>query len=415
MTQRERQGWFIVASLFIALLLVFGSGYNTLPVFLPALYKSFGWSRAQVSIIATVLAASAGVSVLFIGWLLDRVEARFVMVAGVLLTVGAFVIASRAGSLSTMIEAYILVGLGISAGTVLPASLVLANWFEHRRGVAMGIAISGTTFGGMLMTLLASYVIRGWGWRTGYLALGALMLVIAIPLIMIAVRSRPPGVEKKTVAEAAENLDGFETAIAVRTRSFWMIVIAQFCFAFAAAGVVIHLAAYLGGIGYAASAAALAVSVVFGCAAIGKILMGVLADRISGRFALGVNFGVQAIGLLLAFSVTTVPFLAVFVVVFGLTLGAPLMLIPLVIAESMGLKRYGAISGLTALANTLGAALGPLIAGRLFDLNGSYLAAFELFIGMYLIGAIASFTCRSYAVERAVMMAAAESSPQPAN
>jgi sugar phosphate permease len=81
MTQQERQGWVIVGGLFVALLLIFGSGYNTAPIFLPALINFFGWKRVEVSLLPSALAASAGVSVILVGWLLDRVEARVVMVA----------------------------------------------------------------------------------------------------------------------------------------------------------------------------------------------------------------------------------------------------------------------------------------------------------------------------------------------
>ncbi|HKV55180.1 MAG TPA: MFS transporter, partial [Candidatus Binataceae bacterium] len=142
MTERERKGWFIVAALFLTLLLIFGGGYNTVPVFLPALLRGFPkWSRAEVSLLPSMLALSAGISILPVGWLIDRVEARLVIIAGALLAAGAFLLASRSHSLPPMMGAYLILGLGISAGTVLPASLVLANWFTARRGLAMGIAL----------------------------------------------------------------------------------------------------------------------------------------------------------------------------------------------------------------------------------------------------------------------------------
>jgi MFS family permease len=122
----------------------------------PALLRGFpNWSRAEVSLLPRVLALSAGISVLPVGWLIDRIEARLVIIAGALLAAGSFLLASTAHSLATMMGAYLILGLGISAGTVLPASLVLANWFTERRGLAMGIALSGSTVGGSLMTLVA--------------------------------------------------------------------------------------------------------------------------------------------------------------------------------------------------------------------------------------------------------------------
>src|ERR1700730_2744139 len=235
MTQQERQGWVLVGGLFVALLLIFGSGYNTAPIFLPALIKFFGWKRAEVSLLPSALAASAGVSVIVVGWLLDRFEARVVMIAGALMSGTAFIIASRVNSIGPMIGAYVLLGVGsLPAPYCPPASFVIANWFGARRGLAMGFAIAGTSAGGFVMTLVASSVIRGFGLRAAALALAAPMFVVVIPLVLALVRSRPPGAVKMTVAERAQTLEGFETGAALRTRSFWMILLAHFCFAFAA-------------------------------------------------------------------------------------------------------------------------------------------------------------------------------------
>ncbi|HUN58530.1 MAG TPA: MFS transporter [Candidatus Binataceae bacterium] len=414
MTHQERRGWFIVASLFIILLLVFGGGYDTVPVLLPALLKGFPhWSRQRVSILPSVLAASAGISVLPVGWLIDRVEARIVMAVGALAVGGAFLIASQSNSLTPMIFVYLLVGVGIAAGTILPGALVLANWFNARRGMAMGIANSGSTAGGMVMTLVAGYAIVRWGWRGAYLTLGLPMLIIAVPLILLSIRSRPPGAIKMTVAQAAETLEGFESGPAMRTRSFWLIVIAQFCFAFAATGTAIHMVAHLEGLGYSSSRAALAMSLIYGFATIGKVVMGFMADRLTARNTLGLCFIVQAVGTALVFLAANPVIVVLFVIVYGLTVAAPLMLLPLVTAESLGLKRFGFIAGMTGLAQTFGAAIGPLVAGRIFDVMGSYTAAFELFIMINLIGAAAAFACRSYSAERTRRVSAAPS-PAPA-
>src|SRR5712692_1239179 len=152
MTQRERQGWFIVASLFVTLFLVFGSGYDTGGLFFPQLLKHFGWSRTKLSGLTGALAFSAGLSSPLIGWMLDRFEARVVMVGGAALAALAFVLASQANSFAPMLAAYLVLGVGIGGATLLPCSLVIANWFGARRGLAMGIAIGGTSLGGAGMT-----------------------------------------------------------------------------------------------------------------------------------------------------------------------------------------------------------------------------------------------------------------------
>ena len=404
MTQRERHGWRIVAALFVTLLLVFGSGYDTVPVFIPALLRGFpNWSHAQVSLLPSMLALSAGLSVLPIGWLIDRVEARIVIIAGAILAAGAFLLASRAQSLVPMMGGYLMLGVGISAGTVLPASLVLANWFTERRGLAMGIALSGSTAGGMTMTLLASHVIQRWGWRAAYVTLAAPMVLIAAPLVFILVRSRPPGEVTMSVAQGAEMLEGFEVREALRTRSFWMIIIAQFAFAFTAAGAAIHMVAYLENVGYDAGSAALAMSLIFGFAALGKVAMGFIADRITARKALALDFAISAGGLALAFGAARPGLILAFVPIYGMTVAAPLMLLPLVVAESLGIKRYGALSGMTGLAQTFGAMVGPIVAGRVFDVTKSYGAAFDLFIIVLIAGVGAAWSCRPYEAEKAAM------------
>jgi MFS family permease len=397
MTQRERRGWFIVAAVFVTLVLVFGGGYDTVPVFLPALLKGFpNWSRAKVSLLPSVLALSAGISVLPVGWLVDRIEARLVMIAGALMAAGAFVLASTAHSLATMMGAYLILGVGISAGTVLPGSLVVANWFIERRGLAMGIALSGSTVGGSLMTLVAGHVFQVASWRTAYLVLGLPMMIVSVPLLALVVRSRPPGATPTTVAQGAELLEGFETAEALRTRSFWMIVLANFCFAFSATGSAIHLVAHLEGVGYKASAAALVMSLVFAFAALGKVVMGLAADRLTARIALVLCFVTQAAGLSIVFGAERIGMMLAFVPIYGMSIAAPLMLLPLLTAESLGIKRFGFLSGLGALAQTFGAMIGPIVAGRIFDITASYAAAFELCVAVMIIGAGVTYSCRSY-------------------
>jgi MFS family permease len=184
---------------------------------------------------------------------------------------------------------------------VLPASLVLANWFTERRRLAMGIAMSGSTVGGSLMTLAAGHLLQVASWRTAYIVLGLLMALVAVPLVGFIVRSRPPGSIRMTVAEGADLLEGFETSEALRTRSFWMIVLANFCFAFTASGSAIHLVAFLEGVGYKMSAAALVMSLIFAFAALGKVVMGFLADRLTARIALVLCFAIQASGLSIVF------------------------------------------------------------------------------------------------------------------
>jgi MFS family permease len=148
MMQRERQGWLIVASLWVTLFIIFGGGYLTAGVFFTPLLKQFGWGRAQLSTLQGSLAISAGISAPLIGWLLDKVEARIVMVVGAVLAGIAYLLASQVHSFTPMLGAYLLLGVGICAATLLPAALVVSNWFGANRGLALGLTSSGISLGG---------------------------------------------------------------------------------------------------------------------------------------------------------------------------------------------------------------------------------------------------------------------------
>jgi sugar phosphate permease len=396
----NRRGRFIIGSLFITLVFGYGGGFNTVPVFIPALIKHYGWSRTQVSLLPSVVSVSAGLSALLVGRLLDRFEARLIMAAGLGMAGLAFIAASTMHSFAPMVAAYLLLGVGISAGTLVPASFVVANWFGvSQRGIALGMVMTGTTIGAMAMTQVASYAVIHSGLRAAYLLMGAPMILIAIPVILLVVRSRPPGVVKLTVAEAGDLLEGFEVAQALRTRSFWLIMYGFFAYFFGASGAIFHMVAALIDLGYKAQTGAWVLTGCFGFASLGKILLGMVADRSSGRTGLAINFAGQAIGVTLALFLFHAPLIALFMIFFGMTQGAPIVLIPVMIAESLGLKRYGSISGMVSVAGTVGAALGPLSAGVIHDMTNSYASSYELFLVTNLLGVAASLSCLPYKTE----------------
>jgi MFS transporter, OFA family, oxalate/formate antiporter len=399
MTPQEKRGWLIVASLFLAMLAIVGSGYDATPVFIPALLKGFGWSRTKVSLLPSVAALAWGGFVFPVGWLLDRVEARLIMITGAFAAAVGFLLAGRAQSFTPLFIAYLMLGIGIAAGTIAPAAFVVANWFSTRRGLAMGVTLGGTTTGGMLMTLAASHMIARWGWRAAYLAFSVPVFLIVIPAVMLTVRSRPLGMQQMSVAEAAESLEGFETAAALRTRSLWMIVLAQFLWAFATTGSIIHLIQYLIDNHYAASSAANLVSIIFGICTLGKVVMGAVADRVTARVATTLTLMFNGVGVLLLLGVQHLWVIVPLLATYGFLQAAPLTLFPLLTAESMGLKRYGAIFGIVSVANTVGAVFGPPVAGSIFDATQSYTAAYSLFAAAYFAGAIASYIARPYREE----------------
>jgi MFS family permease len=412
MKTREQQGWMIVVSLFLVMVIINGSGYGAQGVFFTPLLKQFGWTRAKLSLLQSTMGLTMGIAMPLAGWLLDRVEAKVVMLAGALLAGVAFAAASGAHSFAPMLLAYIAFGFGMGASTTLPAAFVVSNWFEAQRGLALGVAMAGASFGGTVMTLIAGYALAWGGWRVGYLAMAVPVFIVAAPLILFVIKGRPPRAERLANAASidsglrhgaareqgasAADLPGFELGEALRSRSFWLVCFGFFAFAFSATGTVVHLIPYLIGQGFAPTRAALAMSVLLAVGAAGKPVFGWFADRFSIRLSLLVVFAGLAAGYVLMLRVVDVDTLVIALAVLSPVWGAALALLPVLLADVCGLKRYGSISGVLGIFTTLGTAAGPLAAGAVFDATHSYARIFELYIVLLTISALTPYACPPY-------------------
>jgi MFS family permease len=391
MKSANRQAWIIAAGLFVSLFFLWGGGYNTSPVFLGALLKAFGWSHSKVSWMPATLVLVVGITGPIAGWLLDRIDARIVMGAGAALTGASFIAASQANTFNGLLIAYVLLGVGLGASAWLPASVIIANWFGERRGTALGLATAGMESGGMVMALTVGHIISRHGWRMAYIVLSIPVLVLVLPFLAFVVRGRPDDSEQKA-GEPAEPLPGLEAAEAIRKRFFWMLVVAQLAWGLSA-GAVIHIVAYLTGIGYSLQFATMAFSVLAGLAALGKPIMGALGDRVGGKNALGIALLLIGVSHILVLGADHEWLIVPYLLVVGISIATPTSLVPLVLAEAVGLRRFGTIYGWIQIAGTLGLFGGPLIAGQLYDLTHSYAASFELGALLAIAGAAASFLC----------------------
>ena len=392
MEKPANQARTVAVSLFIALFFLWGGGYNTAPIFLAALLKAFGWSHGRVSWITAALSLAIGVSAPIAGWLLDRIEARFVMGTGALLAVLGLFGASRSDSFEPLLLSVILLGIGLGASTWLAAATVIANWFPDRRGFALGIVTGGMEAGGMVMTFTVGSVIAAYGWRAGYFTVAVPSLLIVVPLLLIFVKTRPAGTTQ-TLSSQSESLAGYEVHEALRTRAFWMLVVAQLSYGTAIGGTFHHLVAYLEGLHYSLHSATLVVSIVLGMAAVGKAAMGALGDRIGGKNALAIGLAMIAIGVFILLNAAHVAMLGLWLVVIGIAGAAPVALVPMVTAETMGLKRFGTLFGWLGTVVTIGLFIGPLMVGWMTDVTGSYTKPFELCALIALVGSTASFLC----------------------
>jgi MFS family permease len=399
MKEQEQEGWIIVAVLFATLFLIWGP-VNASSVFFLPVVKHFGWSRALFSLLAATAPLAAGFSSPAIGSLLDRYGERRIMIAGAAMVALSFLALSRADSPAAFFVIFIVLGVGITGSTIIPTALVITNWFRERRGLALGIAFAGIPLGGTGVTIFASWIVQRSGFRAGYLAMAIPIVVVVIPLLALFMRTAPEAEETRPASGAPEaELSGLEVREALGSRSFWMIAVAEVFFATAGVGLRVHLVPFLTGIGYSPTLAAEILGAMFIFSAIGSSMMGALADRLGGRVTLSLVFFAGAAGIAALLGASHLIAVGAFVVIFGLV--RETHIVPIVITESLGAKRLGALLGLLALFTTFGFAAGPVIAGRIFDRTGSYTGALLLFVALAIISMLAMRATLPLAEEKA--------------
>jgi MFS family permease len=396
MSQSERQGWSVIAALWVVMFFTIGATISTIGVFFNPLIHEFGWSHEQVSRIATGFILCMGITAPAAGWMLDWLPAQVPMGAGAAAAVIGYLLASRSNSLASLIVAFALIGAGVGSSTLVPGTIVAANWFKERRGLAIGIAICGSAVGATLMPPVIAHVIIVRGWRVAMLYLGAPILLVSLPVILAMIRTRPPGEQAPdAAAQPTEEMAGLDLGAAMSVLPFWMLVAVQMLFTVAYQGVYYHLVPYFIGIGYSPERAAL----IFGAKSlfvtIGTIILGATADRIGPRRVLAFGMTLLCLSLVDLLSAARSPAfglvaIVLFVVGYGSATGTTVTTIPMLMGECLGMRRFATLMGIIGFIATVASALGPIVTGLIFDLTGSYWLPFALCGAMFAAAALIS-------------------------
>jgi MFS family permease len=394
MTQPTRTlfyGWWIVGASFLILLITVGVGLYAPPVFLVPLQDHFGWSRAAIAGGSAVAALTAGGIAPFVGVLIDRYGSRKVMTGGALVMGCAFGLLSTVSSLWQLYALNVIAALGISCVAWLPNQTLIASWFDRKRGTAMGITLAGIGFGGLAMPLFTGFVIRAYSWRVAFAALGSLVLLIVITVVLAVVRSRPadvgllpdgepaaPKALDRDPIHGAGKVAGLSLSESVRTGAFWLLSFGHVFWTFGTMSLIAHIPAFLSDQGFEITEGAGVLSAAIGISVVGRLSFGVLADRFSKRRIMSSALVLHALAVLCLFRIESFWALPGFVILFGLGLGGAAVLVPLLVGECFGLRAFAKVLGVVTISATLGAAAGPVVTGRIFDVTETYRLAFIL-------------------------------------
>jgi len=269
--------------------------------------------------------------------------------------------------------------------------VVALNWFKERKASAGGIAWAGAGAGMTLAPPIVTLIIAHWGWRVALRCLSLPAFLIALPAVLLMVQTRPSEgrIRYRRHADALTQ-PGLEVRQALGTSTFWLLALMQLCYAVAFGLVFIHQITFLVGVGYTPRHAALIFSLQTLISTPGVALMGVVSDRFSPRLVLMLNQFMHAIAVAALLGTASARFDILMIVVFalfwGLASGASGTLLPVLVAETLGLRRVGTLSGMIISGSAVSAAVGPFLSGFLFDLTGNYHLSFGIAIGLFIVG-----------------------------
>jgi sugar phosphate permease len=402
-------GWWVVLATAAITLIASEAPIYCFSALVDPLEEEFGWSRAAIGAGPSIAALMAGLAMPVAGYLVDRVGARPLLVAGVMLIGGGFVAISRVEALWQFYISVSVVAVGLGLAGPPVCAVAIAHWFVKKRGLALGILFAGAGASGVMVLLLA-FLIALLGWRTGEMILGIGQLATCIPLALTVRHwpeemgllpdgelSAPGEVPASPLPEAGETgrgsgmgqEEGLTIGQALHTRSFWLLAAALILTYVGSLAVIVHVIPYLDESGgfTEEGAAMIAMGIPFG-SLVGGLVFGWLADYLSKRWLLAAAWIMQGSGILIFAAVHSPWQAAVFLVVFGPALGGAFTLLPALLPEYFGLRAFGTIQGLLMAAATLGGFAGPIFAGGVYDVMDSYRLAFLLLTLITCIGAV---------------------------
>ncbi|OFW01276.1 MAG: hypothetical protein A3I61_15370 [Acidobacteria bacterium RIFCSPLOWO2_02_FULL_68_18] len=364
--------WWVVFGATLGLMVANGPiVFFTFGLFLGPITTEFGWDRATFA--SSLLAGHtlAALAYPFMGRAIDRLGIRRVT----LTFIPIFALATAAVALSPASPVVFIVLAGfcglVSVGQAPPAyAKAVSAWFDERRGLALGIAMAGIGLGATLVPQFARWVIQGYGWRAGYVALGALTFAVAFPSVALFIREPDRGAVAPGRADPA--LPGLTVAAALRSPSFWLLAVAVFLVVTTINGMVGHLVPMLTDRGVDVRRATATLSGVGLSTIGGRVISGYLMDRFFGPYVAAAIFllPLVAIGLLTSGAAGVAPLVAAVALGFGL--GAEVDVIGFLAGRYFGLRAYGEIYGYLFAIFTLGTGLGPVLMALAFDLTRSY-------------------------------------------
>ena len=379
---------------------------NLSSLFIVGPIDEFGWSRGDIAT-AAGLGLLGGLAAPFLGRLADRIGARaIILLAMVLLGLVYAGMASLSGPLWQYQLLIFGLALTVPGTSAIVYGKLISQRFHAHRGIALGVATSGISLSSLALAPVLGAVINAYGWRVGFLALGAVVCGLALPAVMLLLRGKSVQTTRPAPGAAPAIVEGMTGAEARRDSRYWRLALTAALINVASVGLVTSLVPFGMDRGFGAAEAALLVTSFAASQVVGRLVMGVMVDRFRPQLTAAAFAMVSALAFVVLQTPTPgLPLLVTAVFFAGLMNGAEHDLLPFLAARLFGLRAYGEIYGLLVMISLFGTASGVTAFGRLHDATGDYGAALAMAAAALGASAILFVTLRERPLHRAQIAA----------
>jgi MFS family permease len=381
------RSWLALGTSFVILTVAFAFGLFCWPPIYRPLTRAFGWNFAQANAGGSIVLFLIGILSPFVGTLVDRFRPKRVILGGTLIIAAALALLSTIHSLREYYAFCFLLGIGASAVSILPTSILIGPLFSQRRGLAVGFINAGIGLGGYIAPRLATAQIAQRGLSGMFLVLSACMAIPFVLTLVLVREDKSGALSVKTPRAKAPAGQVPSLGELVRMPMFWIFGIALFFSAHAMLGVQQNLISYLTGSHVSPKTAAQILAIALAAAAPGKLISGVFADKVNARA--GMIFSVICVALGVLALLNTAPqsdMMYWLAIVFGLGYGGIFNAAPTIIFEYFGTHQVGKCLGLFYVFFGLGTASGGEVAGYLFDETRRWSVPFTVDLGLACLG-----------------------------
>jgi MFS family permease len=381
------RAWLMVAVVAISLTIASGARF-VFGVVLKPLSEQFGWGRAELTGAVTVSMIVLSICQPLVGYLVDRVSPKRVLVAGLALLGLALIPFTFATEIWQIYLLYgVLTSFGLAAASPVLATTIIGRWFTDKRALALSMATSGSAFGQLLIVPIAAWIVIQTDWETAYRVMAIALLVIAVPLTALVLRDAPSPQVEVPAAEAVDAKPGVTLREALLHPTFWILGFGFLVCGWTMAFPNTHFLAYADDMGMSIMHAANTVSVTAIFSVIGSLILGIAADRTQRTGVLALTYALRGVAFALLLLLPGGNLLYVYGMVLGISWTSTTPLTAAIAADRYGPRHLGVIFGTMYTFMNLGYGAAALLDGVIFESTGSYDRALDLNVLLGLVAA----------------------------